>query len=60
MKEGRQGFNCRRASRWALIDLGETAYDCVRVGTTTGEAAARALRLRQQGVYVLGGLHHAC
>ena len=38
------------AARRALIDLRIPACDCLRIRTTTGIAATRALRLRQQRI----------
>src|SRR5207244_3825999 len=55
-KRGERGDSGRAAWR-ALVDLGPARQDRLRVRATAVVAAARALRLWQQGIDVVGGDH---
>jgi hypothetical protein len=47
----------RTSARWALIDLSNTVRDRCGIGTAPVVATARALRLRKEGVNVVGECH---
>ena len=47
------------AARWALVDLGLTPRDRLRVGRAVGKTAARALGLGQGGIDAPGEFVHA-
>lgn len=53
-QQHRQGPDTGFATRRALVDIGQTSRDRIRVRTATGIIALPALGLRQQCVDVLG------
>lgn len=57
MQEARECSDCRTPTRRALIDLREAASNRRRVRATPIIATARALRLRKEGVDVVGECH---
>jgi hypothetical protein len=57
VQQGSQRGNGSRASRRALVDLGSSLRNRFGVRLATLVAAARALSLRQESIYVRGGEH---
>src|SRR2546421_2990040 len=56
-KQRRESNDRRRAAGRALVDYCSSGCDRLRVGATPVVAATGALRLRQEGVDVVGGRH---